>query len=395
MLGMNKNKEVNNVDRKVFRRRIFAHKARIFSVIFIIVAAIFITGVVLYNSYTSKVYTDYEVVGSVESIVAQGASVLNYQNQFITYSADGIHCTDSKGRDVWSFPYEMQNPMVDVCEGYVAVADYNGRSAYIFNSEGNLGTIQTSTPIKSIKVSGTGVICLVTDEDTITPITLYYYDGTEVASFRTTMSKSGYPLTIGLSDDSKLVGVSYLYVDNGTLTSKVAFYNFGEVGQNETDNLVSGYDYMSEVVPVVDFLDNKTAFAVANDRLMFYEGKERPSNTANILLNEQVQAVFFGDGVVGLLYLDASGESKYRLDLYNKAGDVISGIHFDLEYSDIFFANGRVVIYNASSALIYTQSGNLKYQGDFKKPVSLMIPSSSDTKYVIVTDTDIENIVLK
>ena len=395
MPWMNKSRENNKVDRTTFRKRIIVHKAKILGVVFIVLMALFITLIVMYNSYASKVYTDYDVMGSVESVVAKGARVLNYQDEFITYSADGIHCTDSKGRDVWSFPYQMQSPMVDVRGDYVAVADYNGRYAYVFNLSGELGTIQTSTPIKSIKVSGTGIVCLVTDEDTVTPITLYYYDGSQIASFRTTMAKSGYPLAIGISEDSKLVGVSYLYVDNGTVMSKVAFYNFGEVGQNETDNLVSGYDYMGEVVPVVEFLDNRTAFALANDKLLFYEGKERPTNSANILLNEQVQAVFYGDGLVGLLYLNSQGDTKYRLEVYGSNAEKLTDICFDLEYQDIFFANDRVVIYNASSALIYTKSGMIKYQGEFKKPVSLMIPSSSSTKYVIVTDEDIETIVLK
>ena len=70
-------------------------------------------------------------------------------------------------------------------------------------------------------------------------------------------------------------------------------------------------------------------------------------------------------------------------------------IYFDIEYTDIFFANGMVVIYNGSSAEIYRTDGKLKYKNDFDEMVALMIPTSSATKYTIVTQDAIKNITLK
>ena len=37
-------------------------------------------------------------------------------------------------------------------------------------------------------------------------------------------------------------------------TSYIAFYNFGEVGQNEDDRIVSGYTYDGVVVPQIQYL---------------------------------------------------------------------------------------------------------------------------------------------
>ena len=385
----------SKVDRTTFRKRIFAHRAKILSAVITILAALVVTGIVLYNSYVMKQYISYSVVSEVERRDVSGAKVLGYGNMFVTYSVDGIHCTDAKGSDVWSFPFEMQTPMVEVNGDYVACADYNGRNIYVFNKQGTAGSIQTNVPIKKICVSETGVVAAVVDEGNVTPILLYYYDGTQLASFRTTMSKSGYPLAISISDNSKLVAVSYLYVDSGTLTTKIAFYNFGEVGKNESDNLVSGYDFQEEIIPLVEFLNEDTAFALANDRLVFFEGKERPVNKANIMLQNEIHAVFYGDNRVGLVYLDATGESKYRMDVYNSSGKLVNTINFDLEYSDIFFANNRTVIYNAASALIYDDSGHLKFDGVFEESVSLIVPTVSDTKYVLVTPEKIETIVLQ
>lgn len=379
---------------KRYLRKLRAHRRTIFLRVMAVLLIVVGLVVYFYISFTTKSYTDYEVVNTVERELVSTAKMLKFGNNFLTYSADGIHCTDSRGNDIWSCPYEMQNPMVEMCGDYVAVADYDGRTIYVFNSAGQTSTIQTSNPIRMIKISAKGVVVCVVDGGDVTPIYLYY-EGQEIVSFRTTMAKSGYPVAIGISDNSKLVGVSYLYLNNGEMTTKVAFYNFGEVGQNETDNLVSGYDYSGEVVPIIEFLDDSTAFALANDRLMFYQGREKPSNTANILLHDKVRSVFFGDSYVGLVYNNTDGEAKYRMDVYSTAGKLENSIYFDLDYREIFFHNNRIVIYNSAGALIYTVQGNLKFEGDFDEPVALMIPTNSSNRFLLVTAEAIKSIVLK
>lgn len=378
-----------------YKKKIFQHNMRKAIIGLIILVSVLVIGFVSYQAFLTRSYEDYIVVNQVEHHTIEGSKVLGFGTKFITYSSDGIHCTDAKGTDIWSFPYEMQTPMIDINGRYVACADYNGRSVYIFNDEGTLGSIQFNVPVKNICISGTGVVAVTTDKGEVTPISMYYYDGTEIASFRTSMSKFGYPVAIGMSDDSKLVGVSYLYLDSGELTTKVAFYNFGEVGQNETDNLVSGYDYKESIVPTIGFLNNRTAYALANDRLLFFDGKERPVNKNNIMLHDQVHAIYSGDGKVGLVYLNNTGETKYKMDIYSGTGQLDTTLYFDLEYSDIFFANNRVAIYNSGSALIYTDSGTIKFNGDFKEPVSLLLPTNSDLKYVAVTQESIQTISLQ
>ena len=83
------------------------------------------------------------------------------------------------------------------------------------------------------------------------------------------------------------------------------------------------------------------------------------------------------------------------MDIYNTNGQLENTICFDLEYSDIFFANNRTVIYNSGSALIYSDTGNLKFKGDFEEPVSLFLPTNSDLRYVTVTQDTIQTISLQ
>lgn len=393
--GNRKKEDTRQKDRPSATKRIMILRMRKFAAMFASVAVIAVILVVCYISYTNYAYTGYEVISSIEKKQTDNSHVLSFGTCFLSYSSDGIRCTDEKGNDIWSCPFEMQNPMIKINGDYVAVADYVGRKIFIFNHTGELGTIQTNLPIRDIQVAGNGVVAAVLDNGDVTSISLYYYDGREIGFFRTTMSKSGYPLDIGMSADGTLVAVSYLYLDQGVLTSKVAFYNFGEVGQNKTDNLVGGYDYQNEMVPLVGFMNDSTAFAVANDKLMFYEGSQRPTNKRDIFLKEEIRSVYYGEEYIGLTYINPTAESRYLIDIYNTSGDLKNTLPIDMEYQDIFFNDDYVVIYNAASCIIYNINGNIKYQGDFDEPVLLMIPTNSVLRYVLVLKDQIQTIVLR
>ena len=53
------------------------------------------------------------------------------------------------------------------------------------------------------------------------------------------------------------------------------------------------------------------------------------------------------------------------------------------------------MIYNATSCLVYTMKGKLKYAGEFEEKVLLMIPTSYGTRYQLVTENGISLIQLR
>ena len=362
-------KQNNVVDMAEFRRKQFKLKARSVIVWTVLIVILLVAGVILLHDYFNKVYETMEVTSVVDWKPTTGATILPYGTDFVSYSSDGIHCTNAKGQDIWSFSYVMQDPMVEVNGDYVAVADRGGRNIYIYDRTGMIGEISAPSPVQMLRMSAGGVVAAVLDDTNITPVYLYYHDGTTISYFRTTMSQSGYPSAIGISDNGRLVGVSFLYVDNGRITSRVAFYNFGEVGKNETDNFVSGHEYPNELVPMVEFLDDDTAFAVGNDRMMIYEGSQRPTSISENHLQDEVRSVYHGDGNVGLVYYDKSGQSKYVCDVYDQKGEKNCSIYFDIDYKEIRFSGDQMIIYNSSSCEVYTVKGRFKYKGNLDENI--------------------------
>ncbi len=356
-----------------------------------------VTAIALYAYYDWKntVYTDYVVQQEYEWKRSAEAHSLDLDGTLFTYSKDGMSCTDNHGKVIWNQTYEMQNPMVRTCQNVVAVGDYNGRTIYVSSSEEIMGSIDTTMPIRDFCVAANGVVAVVLDDSKVTAISLYSVSGEELVGFRTTMSKSGYPIALDISDDGGQVAVSYLKTEGGEISTSVGFYNFLSVGQNYTDNLVGGYGYADAVVPIVEFMNHESAFAVADNRLMLYQGRQKPENIANIMINNQIQSVYYNEKYVGLVFRNMTGESTYSLDIYDAYGNKEQTIHFNQEYSEILFREEAIIIYNQDECVIYDWEGRVKYEGIFKERIECILPLGNIERYILVTNDSIQMIKLQ
>ena len=391
---LKKKEKAEKSEESHFRIKILKHKLNILYRAVLIVAAITAVAVVLGIQINNRVYTEYRVVSSVEWPEVSDVTYKNYNGNILGYSKDGATCTDAKGTQLWNQTYEMQSPLVNINGDYVALGDYNGQTIYVMNSSGTKGQIDTKMPIRYFKISTQGIVAAVLDDSDTTWIYLFDSAGNTIAYVKATMKQSGYPVAMSISDNSEKVAISYLYVDSGSITSSVAFYNFGAVGQNEIDNFVSGYDYLDSVVPVVEFMNDNTAFAVADNRLMLYKGSQKPVNDADILLEDNIQGVYYSDKYIGLVYLNATGETKYKMDIYNTSGKVVTTKEYDIECTDIFFDEDNIVFYNETECRIETINGLVKYEGDFGDRVQVLIPTSRQSKFLAVFDNRIETLEL-
>lgn len=381
-----------------YKEKIRGHKLTVFYRIALGILLIVAIAAFLVIQWRDKIFTESVVVTTEPVTIVQGATVENLGGNILLYSKDGASCLDAKGKAVWNRTYEMQSPKVSICDQVVAIGDYNGRSIYVMDKTGERGIINTNLPIRDFCVSSNGVVATVLDDSNIAR--LYVYNGNEntetpIVNSKYTMDKSGYPVSMDLSPNGKLMVVSFLYVDSGSMKSSVAFYNFGEVGKNETDNYVSGYDYLNAVVPYVRFMDNDSAFAVSDDRIVFFAGSERPTNVASNLLEEEIKSIYYNEDYVGLVFNNQSGETVYRLDVYNSAGSKVSSQFFDIDYTDVIFNKDQIIIYSDLDCQISNIKGVDKFVGDFEKSTALVIPTTSVYKYVTVTSNSIDMIELK
>lgn len=375
--------------------RIIQHRFRIFFRIIIIIVAIAAVAVGTFLSIKNRTYTGYEIIESVERKEVLDAKSLEYNGNLLSYSRDGVSCTNAKGVVLWNQTFEMQSPIMDMEGDKVAFGDYNGSVIYVMDANGPICQIDTMMPIRNFCVAENGTVAAVLDEGNVTWIYLYDVKGNTIAYFKTTMKKSGYPVSVAVSPNGMMVQVAYVYVESGFMRSSVAFYNFGQVGQNEIDNFVGGYDYTDTVVPYVRFLDDRTAFAVGDSRLMLYEGAQIPTSSWENLLTEEIQGVYYNENYIGLVYYNVSGESTYKMDIYGRDGKIADTIKFNIEYSDIQIHKNKVIIYDEMECLIHNIGGEDILSVPFDKGVQAVIATSAFNRYLFVTADSIDTVELK
>lgn len=143
-------------------------------------------------------------------------------------------------------------------------------------------------------------------------------------------------------------------------------------------------------------MNSSTAFAVSNDRIMFYTGDQKPvSEAENLLGDEEIRSIYYNESYVGLVFANSTEDGDYRLQIYNTSGDLSLVTYFDLDYSEIIFGDRQIIIYNDDECIIKDMSGHDKYAGTFTEAVKAVIPTNLRSRFTLVTSSYIETMNLK
>ena len=333
--------------------------------------------------YIFRTFTTYRVVQETEITYKEEYSSKKLGDNLLLYNKDGMRLLDKKGKAAWDITYQIKEPCVVVDGTTVAVAGYGDNLIYIMNEEEKMGEINTNLPIRNLCVAEAGYVGAVLDDNDVYWVYIYDMKGNVVTRARTSMKQSGYPMSLDLSANGKLLGISYLYLDAATVQTNVAFYNLGEVGQNYTDQYMSGYIY-EEIVPELHYMDKDTAMAVSNGRLMIYEGSEKPTVLKEILLSDTLLAAYWGDDNVVLVYHGTAEQKKYVMQVYDSKGDLKMEKDFDMDYTDIKSQNGIITIYDSDELLVYTLDGRERYAGGLGEPLRAIEPTSKKYRYMVL-----------
>lgn len=397
-----------------YKKKLFRHRAGL-GIRFLICAVVVLVIVVgLWIWFRGRTYAGYEVVSSVESTSAVNTQYAEYNGQLLRYSRDGISCVNAKNEAVWSQTYNMHYPILDICGSAVVIADQQGSEAYVFNSQGLLTQITTRLPIQQVSVSAQGVTALLLNDSTASWIYLYDAEGNVLAESRCSLDETGQPLSISISRDGSKLAVSYLQVQEGSAGSCVVFYNFGSVGANFVDKIVSSTVYEDTIIPRVEYLSSSVCAAVSDQGIIFYEGAEIPEEGAALTLDAEILSVFFGTDRVGIITEEAQAADeaaeetgkktgkkteeeagRYQVNVYDTAGRTVLSLRTDLKYTQAKISEDMLILYNDTECEIYSAQGVLKYAGTFDTAIGDLYKAVGFRKYVVVFSDRTDIIKLK
>ncbi len=188
--------------KKVFEKRA-VKLGIIVAVILIIVGALF-----FYKKYHK--YTTYKVIESTNIKGGASSKYIPFGDYVIKYSYDGIAYIKDK-ETVWEEAYEMKQPIIDVCDDYVAIADKNTNDIFIYNDKGRQGQVSVSYPIVKLEVAKQGVVAALLEDKTSNYIEVYDKEGKQLVSHKSIIDENGYPINFSMSDDGERMAVFVPY----------------------------------------------------------------------------------------------------------------------------------------------------------------------------------------
>ncbi len=372
-----------------YRKKLASHKKKniIRTLIFLLVIVAIAAAVVIFIQ--RRTYHNYKVISSSDQEDTSSTSYIELGNNILRYRGDGASLVSREQQTLWEIDYEMQNPIVDVCDGTAVIADQEGTAMVIVDANGQTGSVTTSYNIVKVRVASQGVVAAILDGGEDTWINFYATDGSMIAENQTRVDDPGYPLDLAVSKDGNLIMVAYQFVEDGQTKSYVAFYNFGTVGQNQVDNIVSGYTYEDVVIPQVAYLDSDTSVAFRDDGFSIYQGRQIPQEETNVEVEEEIVSTFYDENNIGLVF-KADGESEYRMEVYSTSGRKKFERNFNISYTNIRMSNGYIVMNNASQVCVITSQGALRFNGVIDEGTINDFFKVGYNRYMLILDTGIE-----
>ena len=383
--------KTNEKRKKKSRRRRRQQLKRILIAALVVIAVIIIAVVVIQR----RTYHKYSVLSSAKNEDVQSAGYVKLGDCVLKYASDGASLLNQKQETVWKQSYEMTDPVADVRDETAVVADKEGTLMYIFKKDAPVGAVETSMPILKARVAQSGVVAAILRDGEKTWIDFYATDGSLIAENQTRIDSPGYPVDLSVSHDGKLIMISYLYVENGQTTSYVAFYNFGDEGQGEIDNIVAGFTYEGVVVPQVVYLEGGVSAAFRDDGFSIYEGSSVPREKTNKKIKTDIVSTFFNDKYVGLVFKSDGKDDKYTMTLYDLTGKEKFSRSFNMEYKNIRISDDMIIMNNDSQVSMYSLSGLEKFNGNMDEGVIKDIFKIGSNRYILVSENGIKTIKLK
>lgn len=382
-------------DMKDYKAKLFRHRAGIGvkGFICVAVAAVIIFGMWSWSRY--KTYTTYEILSTNQRTDTLNTQYAEYNGKILKYSRDGVSCVNLKNEALWSQTYNMQMPIVDICQNSVVVADMQGNEVYVFDEGGLRTQITTLLPIQQVSVSEQGVTALLLSDSSASWISLYDAEGNNLTESRCSLEETGQPMAISISSDGAKLAVSYLQIQGGSSASCIVFYNFGAVGGNFVDKIVASKVYENTVIPRIKYLGDSVCAAVSDQGIFYFEGKEIPEEGA-VVAEEEIRSIFFGASNVGLVVEGVGKESaRYEVRLYDTSGNLVLNQETNFAYNQIKMSGDNLILFNENECEIYSKQGVLKYTGTFDGTIADIYKGSGFRKLILVFSDRTEEIKLK
>lgn len=378
----------NEIKSKIHRLRLEKVRRKLVPAVLILLAVCG-TYLLIKNQTYGQARTDSAYVGNTSDM----NNYCQFADGIVRYNRDGVVFLNKNNEEQWIQPAQIQNPVLVEKEESFAVADIGGNNIMVFSEEGVKGEIETPLPIEKIAISGQGIVSVILKNENFPKIISYDAAGNVLVEQQITVSTTGYPVALEMSDDGNTLAVSYLHTEGTNISSKVIYYNFGEEGKKKTDNIVSQEEYQNTVMADIFFMGTDYSVAVGDNSFVIYNGRNVPKKTKEVEMNQEIQSVFHTDTYIGFILLNKE-KSGYELRLYNRRGGEVITRDIPGVYSHVKMDGDQVIMWDGSRCCIVSDTGIIKFNGDLKVDALEIFRARGLNRYYVMSVDELRVIYL-
>ena len=362
-------------------------------IILVVVITLVLVTVGSYFFIKYRTFDYIEITKSYENNSTDNANYKRCLDGILRYSRDGVAFLSETGEEIWNQPCQMSNPIVETCGNSVAIGDKGGTSILVFQKKGLKGEIQTTRPIEKFTVSSQGVVSAILKDEETPLVMCYDAMGNKLVEHVVSLTTMGYPVDVAISPDGKTMIVSYLYTEENEITTKIAYYYFGDFDSEKKDYQVLVTEFENTVVPTTAFVSDSNSILIADNGIYFYKGTEKPEEVTHLELKKEIQSVAYGDNLVAIVIRNDE-TSDYKLNIYDLKGKLLTSVDVEKEYAKMQVIDGQIIMYDNQMCSIFHKDGICKYEGNMDENILEMFPISGFNKYMVINASGFHEVQL-
>ncbi len=284
-------------------------------------------------------------------------------NSYYVCSKDGMKFFDSNGDQVFNDTYTLNYPVSVFEANYAAVYESSGTNVRVYNEKGFIYSVASEYPISKVKLNKNGYLAIIMRAQDSCKTVVYNSEGNKLME-RKEDTKGVYPVDLDISDDNKVLCVSYLDTSDVYPISRLVFFYINkEDSMNVADGIFSAVQKDDIYAISVNCMENNTFFIASDVSLMCFSSAGEEIFTKE--LQEKISAYdVFGKSYAVIGYdglLPESGENKYSLEVVDLSGKTVSLTSLKDPISYIKSDNKNFVVKTGNSLYGYNKNGKEQY----------------------------------
>ena len=337
-------------------------------------------GGVTFSTVSDSVRTFFAGLGSgdgypyqMSGMVISDASVTN--SDLVLLYDDSVKVLDTTAKELSSIVHKYDHPVLQSNSGRVLLYDEGGTKFKVQSKTRMLYEKESKYMILTGALGKDGSVVIATRaEDAQSMVTVYNSKEKEVFVWKCAKENI---ISCDVSDNGRLIAVSVLGVENGSVYSKVYIFD------KKKDTPKASFTYQDSAVSSIRFLSNETLLVLGNNVCSVIKGEKEEK--INVSVNTPYMIHVSDNNTAVLVLSKYSSTTQKIVNVYDKSGRELFSNEIDGLVKSVSTDGKYVAVLTDNNVQIYNMKGEQVGSANVNTDAEKVIVSGRNT-YVYSAD---------